>query len=75
MQDGDSEQALRDLAREAPIVRLVNDIFNRAQEMGASDIHVEPTETDVIVRFRIDGLLQTIPAAAEESVRGDCLPD
>jgi len=60
LQDGDSEQALRDLAREAPIVRLVNDIFNRAQEMGASDIHVEPTETDVIVRFRIDGLLQTI---------------
>ncbi len=60
LQDSDSEQALRDLAKEAPIVRLVNDIFNRAQEMGASDIHVEPTETDVAIRFRIDGLLQTI---------------
>lgn len=58
--DGDSEQALRDLAKEAPIVRLVNDIFARAQEMGASDIHVEPTEHDVAIRFRIDGLLQTI---------------
>jgi general secretion pathway protein E len=58
--DGDSEQALRDLAKEAPIVRLVNDIFSRAQEMGASDIHVEPTEHDVSIRFRIDGLLQTI---------------
>ncbi|MBR4417866.1 MAG: Flp pilus assembly complex ATPase component TadA, partial [Victivallales bacterium] len=58
--DSDSEQALRDLAKEAPIVRLVSDIFNRAQEMGASDIHIEPTETEVAVRFRIDGLLQTV---------------
>ena len=58
--DGDSEQALRDLAKEAPIVRLVNDIFTRAQETGTSDIHVEPNENDVQVRFRIDGMLQTI---------------
>lgn len=58
--DGDSEQALRDLAKEAPIVRLVNDIFTRAQETGASDIHVEPNEHDVQIRFRIDGLLQTV---------------
>lgn len=57
---GDSEQALMDLAKEAPIVRLVNDIFNRAQEMGASDIHVEPAEAEVIIRFRIDGLLQVV---------------
>lgn len=58
--DGDSEQALRDLAKEAPIVRLVNDIFTRAQEMGTSDIHVEPAEMEVLIRFRIDGLLQTV---------------
>ncbi len=58
--EGSSEQALRDLAKEAPIVRLVNDVFTRAQESGASDIHVEPGETEVVVRFRIDGLLQTI---------------
>jgi type II secretory ATPase GspE/PulE/Tfp pilus assembly ATPase PilB-like protein len=59
--DGDaSEQTLRDLAREAPIVRLVNDMFHRAQEMGASDIHVEPSETEVAVRYRIDGVLQTV---------------
>ena len=58
--DGDSEQALRDLAKEAPIVRLVNDIFTRAQETGASDIHVEPNEKDVQIRFRIDGMLQTV---------------
>lgn len=58
--DGDSEQALRDLAREAPIVRLVSDIFTRAQEMGASDIHVEPAENEVVIRFRVDGLLQVV---------------
>ncbi|MBR0457894.1 MAG: type II/IV secretion system protein [Victivallales bacterium] len=57
---GDSEQALRDLAKEAPIVRLVNDIFNRSLEMGASDIHVEPSDTEVVVRFRIDGMLQVV---------------
>ncbi|MEI8078247.1 MAG: ATPase, T2SS/T4P/T4SS family, partial [bacterium] len=58
--DNNSEQALRDLAREAPIVRLVNDMFSRAAEMGASDIHVEPSEGDLAVRYRIDGVLQTV---------------
>ncbi len=55
-----SEETLRDLAREAPIVRLVNDIFNRAVESGASDIHVEPAENELAIRFRIDGVLQTV---------------
>ncbi|MBN2452528.1 MAG: type II/IV secretion system protein [Lentisphaeria bacterium] len=59
--DGDtSEQALRDLAREAPIVRLVSDMFSRAQEMGASDIHVEPSEDSLAIRFRVDGILSTV---------------
>ena len=59
--DGDtSEEALRDLAREAPIVRLVNDVFSRAVEQGASDIHVEPSEDQLAIRYRIDGVLQTI---------------
>jgi type II secretory ATPase GspE/PulE/Tfp pilus assembly ATPase PilB-like protein len=55
-----SEETLRDLAREAPIVRLVNDMFNRAVEMGASDIHVEPSEDELAIRFRVDGVLQTV---------------
>jgi len=59
--DGDtSEEALRDLAREAPIVRLVSDMFSRAQEMGASDIHIEPAEDNLVIRFRVDGMLQTV---------------
>jgi len=55
-----SEEMLRDLAREAPIVRLVNDIFTRAVESGASDIHIEPDENELAVRFRIDGVLQKV---------------
>ncbi len=55
-----SEESLRDLAREAPIVRLVNDIFNRAVEADASDIHVEPSEDSLAIRFRIDGALQNV---------------
>ena len=59
--DGDaSEATLRDLALEAPIVRLVNDMFSRAIEMGASDIHVEPAEDQLAIRFRVDGVLQTV---------------
>lgn len=59
--DGDtSEEMLRDLALEAPIVRLVNDMFARAVELEASDIHVEPDEKQLAIRFRIDGVLQTV---------------
>ena len=54
-----SEDSLRDLATEAPIIRLVNDIFNRALELEASDIHVEPDEDELHIRFRIDGVLKT----------------
>ncbi|MFO7821823.1 MAG: GspE/PulE family protein [Lentisphaeria bacterium] len=54
------EETLKDLAQEAPIVRLVSDIFNRAVEMRASDIHVEPGEEELTVRFRVDGMLQTV---------------
>jgi general secretion pathway protein E len=54
-----SERALRDLAEEAPIVRLVNDMFSRAVEMRASDIHVEPSEQNLAIRCRVDGVLRT----------------
>lgn len=53
----DNPEQLRDMASEAPIVRLVNRIINRAVEAQASDIHVEPTRHAVKVRYRIDGVL------------------
>ncbi len=42
----------------APVVRLINSMISHAVKSRASDIHVEPTESDMIVRFRIDGELQ-----------------
>jgi len=56
----DSEETLRNLASEANIVRLVNEMFTRAFEMDASDIHVEPEENKLNIRFRIDGILHDI---------------
>ena len=48
---------LRDMAREAPIIQLVNLLVLRAIQMGASDIHLEPFEDSFRVRYRRDGLL------------------
>jgi type IV pilus assembly protein PilB len=52
--------ALEKSADEAPIVKLVNIILTEAVKRGASDIHVEPYEKELRVRFRIDGMLQPI---------------
>ncbi len=53
----DVEQ-LRDMASEAPVIRLVNLIVQRAVALRASDIHVEPFESRLKVRYRVDGVLQ-----------------
>jgi type II secretory ATPase GspE/PulE/Tfp pilus assembly ATPase PilB-like protein len=55
--DFESEETLLSLASEAKIVRLVNEMFARAVEMDASDIHIEPDENQFAIRFRIDGKL------------------
>ena len=51
---------LRDLASEAPIIRLVNRLILNAVEMRASDIHFEPFEKEFKVRYRIDGILHDV---------------
>jgi general secretion pathway protein E len=51
-------ERLRDLASEAPVIRLVNTIIGRAVDMKASDIHIEPFEHKLEVRYRIDGILR-----------------
>ncbi|MDA3896819.1 MAG: type II secretion system ATPase GspE [Desulfobacteraceae bacterium] len=60
--DGKSQDAehLKDLASEAPIIRLVNRLVLNAVELRASDIHFEPFESEFKVRFRIDGVLHDI---------------
>jgi general secretion pathway protein E len=56
----ESIERLRDLASEAPIIRLVNLIIQRAVEARASDIHVEPRDDGLRIRYRIDGVLQEV---------------
>jgi general secretion pathway protein E len=53
-------QDLLDTDDEAPIIRLVNSLLFRAAKERASDIHVEPMERELIVRFRVDGVLQEV---------------
>jgi type IV pilus assembly protein PilB len=63
LQAEEEEIGLSDLekaAEEAPIVKLVNMILTDAVKRGASDVHVEPYEKEYRVRFRVDGMLQTI---------------
>lgn len=55
--DADDVAHLKDMASEAPVIRLVNLIIARAVEERASDIHIEPFEGPLRVRYRIDGLL------------------
>jgi general secretion pathway protein E len=56
--DEDDVEHLRDLASEAPVIRLVNLIIQRAVELRASDIHIEPFENRLKVRYRVDGVLE-----------------
>jgi general secretion pathway protein E len=51
---------LRDMASEVPVIRLVNQMLVRALESRASDVHIEPFENQLKVRFRIDGILHEI---------------
>lgn len=66
-EDDDDIEHLRDLASEAPVIRLVNLIMQRAVESRASDIHIEPFENRLKVRYRIDGVLQEVEAPPASS--------
>ncbi len=62
---------LKKAAQELPIVNIVNSILEHAVYEGASDIHIEPTEKEVTVRYRIDGLLKNVmslPKAVQSGI-------
>jgi general secretion pathway protein E len=59
---------LRDLASGAPVVRAVNDLLEKAIELRATDIHVEPVRRGLLLRLRVDGVLRSLP------LPGDVLP-
>jgi len=60
MPDEEDVEHLRDMASEVPVIRLVNQMLARALEGRASDIHIEPFEEQLKVRYRIDGLLHEV---------------
>jgi general secretion pathway protein E len=57
---------LKDLASEAPIIKLVNLLISRAVESRASDIHIEPFDDELKVRYRIDGVLHDIESVPKK---------
>lgn len=56
----DNPEHLKDMASEAPIIRLVNHLITRAVSLNASDIHIEPRKNHVQIRYRIDGVLHNM---------------
>lgn len=55
--EGQSEEDLKKLAEDLPVVKIVDTLLNHAIIQGASDIHIEPMDAQVVIRYRIDGLL------------------
>lgn len=60
-QNDDDIESLRDLASGAPVVRAINDLLEKALELRATDIHIEPYRAGTVLRMRVDGLLQVVP--------------
>lgn len=70
-QNKDDAKELQTLVQDAPITRALNTILEHAVSSGASDIHIEPREQELKIRYRIDGVLQevmTLPKAAEPAL-------
>ena len=66
-----SSDDLKKMAEDLPIVRIVDTLLRHAIVQGASDVHIEPMETEVLVRYRIDGILHdamTLPKATSAGI-------
>lgn len=69
--EGDGEKKLTELAEDLPIIRIVDSILEYAIFESASDIHIEPQEKDITVRYRIDGrlkLVMTLPKSTQSGL-------
>lgn len=63
--------SVKDLVQDAPITRALNMILDSAAQLRASDVHIEPREKEVVIRFRVDGILQksmTLPKTIEPAL-------
>ncbi len=63
----DDVEQLKELASEAPVIKMVNHLIHKAVESGASDIHIEPFESLLKIRYRVDGLLREVDAPPTRS--------
>jgi type IV pilus assembly protein PilB len=70
--DGESNEAdLKELAQNLPVIKIVDSLISHAINQGASDVHIEPSDHELIVRYRIDGILHDammLPKAATAAV-------
>jgi general secretion pathway protein E/type IV pilus assembly protein PilB len=64
-EDGEDDTNLDNAAEDASIIRFVNQVLRDAIELRASDIHLEPFEDEMRIRYRIDGVLQEVPVPAQ----------
>jgi general secretion pathway protein E/type IV pilus assembly protein PilB len=64
-EDGAEDTDLDSAAEDASIIRFVNQVLKDAIELRASDIHLEPFEDELRIRYRIDGVLQEVPVPAQ----------
>ncbi|USN94736.1 MAG: type II/IV secretion system protein [Candidatus Nomurabacteria bacterium] len=68
--DDVSEKDLKEMAEDLPIVKIVDTLISHAILQGASDIHIEPGEYELVVRYRIDGILHDAMKLPKESAAG-----
>jgi type IV pilus assembly protein PilB len=69
-EDGAEVVDLRESAADAPVIKLVNSLIGQGVEQGASDIHFEPVDGDLVVRYRIDGVLSEATRVPRRLVSG-----
>ncbi|MFN8110871.1 MAG: ATPase, T2SS/T4P/T4SS family [Thermoleophilia bacterium] len=68
--DAGAVNDLRAAGDDAPVVRLVNSVIVRAIDSGASDVHFEPQPNEMVVRFRVDGVLRQVAQVPLKLARG-----
>lgn len=69
-QEGSNQEELQKVAEELPVIRIVDTLLKHAVLQRASDIHIEPTEKEVIVRYRIDGVLRDAMILPRQAAAG-----
>lgn len=69
-QDAEKDEDLEEIAQGLPVIRIIDTLLKHAILQSASDIHIEPEEKDVIVRYRIDGVLHDAMTLPREVLPG-----